>query len=98
MMKPDHIKEAIPSLGLRIRFENLYAKYLSGLDEVIILDKTNVKTVDLLDIMDGENSVNIDRFLEPLPSPNKFEVKLASSSKEKIYLRTAEVFNCVICK
>lgn len=41
IMKPHHIKDAIPSLGPRIKFENLYEKFLSGLDEVIIVDQTN---------------------------------------------------------
>lgn len=97
MMKPDHIKEAIPSLGLRIRFENLYSKFLSGLDEVIVLENVNEKTEVLLDAMDGEDSVDIDNILDTFPSPDKSEVKFAGPSNEitPTRLRNAEVFNFV---
>lgn len=44
-MKPEHIKEAIPSLAVRIKFEHLYDKFLSGLDEVIILNVPDANNV-----------------------------------------------------
>lgn len=94
IMKPDHIKEAIPSLGPRIKFENLYSKFLSG-SELIIWDKTNDP---ILDEMDKEATVDIGQMIFTMPPPNKNEVMSASSSKEKSYLQTAEVFDCVVCK
>lgn len=52
-MRPDHIKEAIPSLGPRIKFETLYAKFLNTIGDVFIVienkekDETDQASVSL---------------------------------------------------
>lgn len=94
--KPDHIREAIPSLAIRIKFENLYSKFLSGLEEAEILDTINEKNAVSLYEMDAEPSFQIDQIIT-IP-PKKNEVIFSSSTKEKTSLRTAEVFNSVVCK
>lgn len=96
MLKPNHIQEAIPSLGQRIRFENLYEKFLSGLDEVIVLEKANDKNPVLLEAMNDYQDCSIGNILniDTLPSPKKSEVTVVS--KEITHLRTAEVFSSVV--
>lgn len=88
-MKPEHIKEAIPSLGQRIKFENLYSKFLSELDDVVIVN-TNEKIVASLDEMETEEIVDINLLLT---SPRKSEVMPCNIPKERTHLQVAQVYS-----
>lgn len=94
-MKPEHIKEAIPNLGRRIKFENLYSKFLSGLDEVIVVNSKNDVSIEEIDTSNTEMDFGriSDQLLMTLDKENveNNQIMIPNVSKEKTYLQTAKV-------
>lgn len=94
-MKPEHIKEAIPSLGERIKFENLYTKFLS--DEVLIVDEINQNHLQEMDALNTDNNMDLDQISDQIlislekEVPKISEVMFANAPKQKNNLRTPKV-------
>lgn len=104
IMKPEHIKEAIPNFGPRIKFEKLYNEFLCGLGEVVIVDNANkINTTPLpkIDTSNSDTDNNLDEDLDQITDemlislntdiPKINEVMFSSGSKENTYLKSAKV-------